>query len=155
MEKVEVFETALMQSEHQDAYFELLNGYMSDPMGEAKPHSPIEKSFLIQGVKNQNGCIILAKYQNKYIGFASCFFGFSTFKLQPLLNIHDIYVKKEFRGNGVSKKILNKIEEVAIANNCCKITLEVRQDNDNAQKVYEKFGFRDFNPPMFFQAKEL
>jgi len=58
-----------------------------------------------------------------------------------LVNIHDLYVAPEFRGNGISIKLLEKIEKNAIKRNCVKITLEVLENNTIAMKLYKRFGF--------------
>ena len=36
------------------------------------------------------------------------------------------------------------MESCARAAGCCKVTLEVREDNGRARGLYERIGFRDF-----------
>jgi len=74
-------------------------------------------------------------------GIAICFEGFSTFACKPLLNIHDFAVASEFRGRGLAKKLMKKIEEIARSLDCCKITLEVLEGNKIAQGLYSACGF--------------
>ena len=50
----------------------------------------------------------------------------------------------EFRGNGISQKMLEKVEEIARTKGCCKITLEVLSNNEAAKSAYRKFGFSDY-----------
>lgn len=43
---------------------------------------------------------------------------------------------------------------------CCKLTLEVREDNERARSLYKSVGFGDFAPgadptPTFFLEKRL
>ncbi|MFO8066626.1 MAG: hypothetical protein R6U11_03490 [Bacteroidales bacterium] len=38
--------------------------------------------------------------------------------------------------------------------NCCKVTLEVREDN-RARNLYERSGFSYGEPRMFFMEKEV
>ena len=73
--------------------------------------------------------------------FANCFYGFSTFSAMPLINIHDFAVLPKYRGMGLSQKLLEHIEQLAKAKNCCKVTLEVLDNNVGAKRAYEKFGF--------------
>ena len=70
--------------------------------------------------------------------------GFSTFKCQPLINIHDLAVIKTFRGQGISQALLSKLEQLALKKGCCKITLEVLEGNIVAQNAYQKFGFAGY-----------
>ena len=74
----------------------------------------------------------------------NCFEAFSTFACKPLVNIHDIAVSSEFRGKGISQKMLAVVEEIARKKGCCKITLEVLQGNRVAQNAYRKFGFDNY-----------
>src|SRR5262249_11356532 len=75
------------------------------------------------------------------IGFAICFLGFSTFNARPLINIHDIFVQDSARGVGIGEQILDRIEAKARSLDGCAITLEVREDNSRARRLYRKFGF--------------
>lgn len=64
-----------------------------------------------------------------------------------MVNVHDVVVKEQFRGLGLSQ-MLQKVEERARQRGCCKITLEVLEGNALAQSAYRKFGFDDsvFDP---------
>ena len=75
-------------------------------------------------------------------------------RASPLINIHDIIVSKSFRGLGIGNKLMGEIEKVAHTKKCCKITLEVRQDNAVARSLYEKIGFSR-GVPMDFMTKKL
>jgi ribosomal protein S18 acetylase RimI-like enzyme len=77
------------------------------------------------------------------IGIAVCFVGFSTFAARPLINIHDLAVVPECRGQGVGRLLLERVEAKGRELGCCKLTLEVREDNHRAQRLYQKFGFGD------------
>ena len=76
---------------------------------------------LIPGLKNiPTSRIYIAYYEKEYAGMAVCFISFSTFYAKPLINIHDIMVMKEFRGNGMGTFHLRYIEKTAFEMNCCK-----------------------------------
>ena len=96
---------------------------------------------------------VLAYHGNSAIGLANCFFGFSTFLGRPLVNIHDIVVTEQSRGHGVAGKLLAKIDEIAIAHDCCRVTLEVLDHNTAARRAYEKHGFG--RTPLHPQSETL
>ncbi|HLP14690.1 MAG TPA: GNAT family N-acetyltransferase [Bacteroidota bacterium] len=50
---------------------------------------------------------------------------------------------------------MNELLAIARHRDCCKVTLEVRVDNDAAQSLYQKFGFCDTPPPMHFWTHHL
>ena len=74
-------------------------------------------------------------------GIAACFRGFSTFAAKPLINISDFYVVPSLRGRGLGRTLLDAIQDEAVTTGCCKLTLEVQQNNARARSVYGKFGF--------------
>lgn len=114
-------------------------------MGGAEDLSPFVKTNLIAALLARQGVhILLAFVDEKPAGLAICFEGFSTFACKPLLNIHDFAVAPEFRGRGLAKRILKKVEELAYALGCCKITLEVLEGNKTAQTVYKSCGFAHY-----------
>jgi GNAT superfamily N-acetyltransferase len=123
----------------------LLNDYAMDPMGGAEPLSEYSRNNLAQALSRVPGAFsILCYVDGNPAGFANCFPGFSTFKCEPLVNIHDIAVKSEYRGRRLSQEILNAIVDVARGQGCCKITLEVLTGNVPAQQAYLKFGFEPY-----------
>jgi ribosomal protein S18 acetylase RimI-like enzyme len=44
----------------------------------------------------------------------------------------------------LSQLMLSKVEEIAKAKGCCKITLEVLEGNEIAKNAYRKFGFSSY-----------
>jgi ribosomal protein S18 acetylase RimI-like enzyme len=77
------------------------------------------------------------------VGLAVCFLGFSTFAARPLINIHDLAVLPEYRGRGIGRRLLERVEAKGHALGCAKLTLEVRADNHRAQRLYQQVGFGD------------
>jgi ribosomal protein S18 acetylase RimI-like enzyme len=51
---------------------------------------------------------------------------------------------EKYRGLGLSQKLLQRVEVIAINRECCKITLEVLEGNDIAQSAYRNFGFSNY-----------
>jgi len=123
----------------------LLNGYASDPMGGGIPLSNYVLSNLaIELAKTPHAFSVIAYVAGQPAGLVNCFEAFSTFACQPLVNIHDVVVLSQYRGLGISQRMLEKVEEIARSKNCCKITLEVLDNNDIAKSSYTKFGFSGY-----------
>ncbi|AKJ42424.1 GNAT family N-acetyltransferase [Pragia fontium] len=139
---------------------ELLDNYARDPMGGGEPLTPEVKANLTKELaKLPHAFSVMACVDGKPAGLINCFLGFSTFAAKPLVNIHDVVVSKDFRGLGLSQKMLEKVEQIARDRNCCKMTLEVLEGNKVAQGSYNKFGFDGYelDPEMgkavFWQKK--
>lgn len=154
--KIQIVEGDLNQLDQAESFLKLTAAYMADPMGEAEPWREDQKTTVIKEMKDHPGALVLfAKVDNKYVGICTCFYAYSTFLAKPLLNVHDIYVDEEFRGNGIARKLLQTVEEIAEKENCGKITLEVRKDNLNARDLYKIQGFKEAPHSMFFWIKYL
>jgi ribosomal-protein-alanine N-acetyltransferase len=55
--------------------------------------------------------------------------------------IQNIAVAREHQGNGVGAVLLSALLEEAVRRTCAEVWLEVRTDNDAAQRLYTRFGF--------------
>lgn len=140
---------------------DLLDSYASVPVGGAASLSADVRQRLIPALREQASALVLLAFAaEKPVGVAVCFFGFSTFHARSLLNVHDLAVLPEFQGRGIGRALLTAAEERARARACCKLTLEVREDNHRARKLYFERGFRDFelsgkSYPTLFLSKSL
>ena len=142
MSSIEIVEADLGNREHQQAVLTLSNAYAMDPMGNGKPIPDAVRHKLISGLQQHPTTIIFLAFQDRQaVGIATCFGGFSTFAARPLINIHDFYVIPDVRGQKIGQMILAAVEQKARAMGCCKITLEVQQNNHRAQRIYEAAGF--------------
>lgn len=56
--------------------------------------------------------------------------------------IGNICIIPEYQGKGIGTKILEYIKEFAKENDCTDLYLTVNEENLNAIKLYEKFGFQ-------------
>lgn len=142
---IEVLNADLFNPSHGQAVLYLLNEYAEGEMGGNRGLSEYAKANLIEKLAAKPGThVFLAYVRDLPVGLAICFEGFSTFSCKPLLNIHDIVVTEEYRGRGISKRLLLRAEETAHALGCCKLTLEVLEGNLVAQAAYKSFGFSGY-----------
>ncbi len=142
VEPIRVVEADLKLPAHQKAVLAMIDIYARDPMGETKPLDPDVRARLIPGLQNHPTTVVfLAFHGDQAVGAAVCFIGFSTFAAKPLINIHDFVVLSALRGKGVGRSLLEAIEGKARELGCCKLTLEVMDNNHRALRIYEAAGF--------------
>jgi ribosomal protein S18 acetylase RimI-like enzyme len=124
------------------AYRDMLNQYASDPLGQATPLADEVLDKVLTDL-HRHACAVafLAFWDVQPVGFATCFLGYSTFKAAPLLNIHDIAVRADFRRRGIARRLIDAIAHEAGKMGCCRLTLEVREDNPAATALYRSCGF--------------
>jgi GNAT superfamily N-acetyltransferase len=75
-------------------------------------------------------------------GFALYFFNFSTFLGRPGLYLEDLYVKPEFRGQGLGKALLLHLARIARERGCGRMEWAVLDWNRPAIEFYESLGAR-------------
>lgn len=127
------------------AFVGLLDMYARDPMGGGQGLANEVKSRLPDDLARWPGGVhLIAWHEGEAVGLLNAFMGYSTFKAQPLMNVHDVAVLARYRGQGVGQALLGELESIARERGCCKLTLEVLLGNTNARKAYERFGFEDY-----------
>lgn len=127
-----------------EAIASIVNAYAMEPQGGGKSLPDDVLQRMAPGLKQVAGSfVMLAVLDGKPVGAAVCFRGFSTFAGRPLINVHDLSVLKEFRGKGIGTQLLAAVEEYAIAQGCGKVTLEVREANPLAERLYRRLGYGD------------
>jgi GNAT superfamily N-acetyltransferase len=144
MDEIQIIEADFENESHRAAIPFLLNEYAKDLLGlrQALDQTVLER-LVPEMQKVSNAIVLLAKETTEYIGMAICFLGFSTFEARPLVNIHDFMVLKTHRKRGIGRLLLVEIETVAIRSKCCKITLEVQENNTHARSLYRSMGFKE------------
>lgn len=139
----------------------MLDAYSCDPLGDGKPLAEdVRENLAARLAKVPNALAWLVRDGENPVGVLTAFVGFSTFSARPLINIHDVSVIAEYRGQGLARKLLEEVEAHARRIGCCALTLEVLGNNVPAQNAYRRFGFEgagELNPPtaMAFWKKKL
>ena len=142
---VEIIQARYDDDAHAGAIVDLLDVYANDPFGGGQPLQMQVKKNLIAALARREGAFsILAFVDGEAVGLANCFEGFSTFRCAPLINIHDLIVLPPFRGQRLAQQMMAMIEHIARERGCCKITLEVLEGNQHAQRVYTKMRYAGY-----------
>jgi ribosomal protein S18 acetylase RimI-like enzyme len=158
---MKIEETSVMRCDYGDpahlqAVRSLLNGYVEDEMGGGKPLSGVEQVTLTEGLRRRAGSLVLLAVRGGvFCGLLVAFENFSTFTVRPMMNIHDVFVLESHRGKGVGRRLMQAAVEEAARRNCSRVTLEVRQDNVAAQRLYKSMGFGETDPPMYYWRMNL
>ena len=132
--------------DHQAAVLAMVDAYSRDPMGDGAPLSAEARARLIPGLRQHPTTLIFLAYDGEApVGVAVCFLGFSTFAAKPLVNLHDVSVVPTHRGRGVGRILLAAVEARARELGCCKLTLEVLDQNHRALRTYLAAGFKRYS----------
>ena len=127
------------------SWLALLDHYARDPMGGGTGLSAYARANLVPALRAHPGFHgALARAGDEVVGLIDCFAGFSTFAARPLLNVHDIVVRSDRRGQGIARALLSWAEGRARELGCCKLTLEVLSGNVRAMAVYRAAGYAPY-----------
>ena len=149
-------EADLAAARDSDALVEIIDSYARGPGGGNRPLSPEARANLAQGLcEHASTLALLARVEDRAVGAAVCFWGFSTFAGRPSLNVHDLAVLPGFQGNGIGRGLLREVERRARERGCCKITLEVHETNAGAKRLYAREGFGPWGPTTLFVTQPL
>ena len=132
----------LARDDDARAVVELLDDYSRTEFGAGAPLATDVAARLIDGLKGMptyRGWI--ARLDGRPVGLVNAFIGFSTFLAAPLLNLHDVTVRAEARRRGIARRLIERAIAEARAEGCCRVTLEVRSDNQGAATLYRQLGF--------------
>ena len=89
--------------------------------------------------KNFFNCFVAETIDHKIVGYASYFFCYYTWTGKSLY-MDDLYVKNDFRGEGVGSKLINKVISYAKETGCHKLRWQVSEWNTPAISFYKKLG---------------
>lgn len=143
MNTIEITE---IKSDHDEQYKKFLTfGLINDEENfRITPYDDLNAPF---PTKDTMDSFSLGAYsENKLAGIVSFTRdGGDREKLRHKGILFRMYVSKDFRGQGIAKRLIEKlIERVKQISDIEQINLTVIANNDNAKKLYGKFGFVTF-----------
>jgi ribosomal-protein-alanine N-acetyltransferase len=96
---------------------------------------PWSARFFLQELQVQCARSILAEANGRIVGYI-------LFWLLPgEIDIHNVAVHTGFRRHGIARLLLEQVISEARGRRMAQVTLEVRQSNIAAQRLYESLGF--------------
>ncbi len=145
------------QPEHARAVVTLLDAYARDPAGGGEALNPFTRDNLVRELAARPQAFSVLAFDGDHpVGLVNCFEGFSTFACRPLVNVHDVTVLGNHRGQGIGEQMLARVEQIARERGACKLTLEVLSGNRSAGRLYERIGFAAYQlDPAMGQAQFL
>lgn len=92
------------------------------------------------GPRPAGECILAFGPAGAPAGFALFFTNYSTFLAKPGLYLEDLFVRPEFRGQGIGKALLLHLARLANARGCGRMEWAVLDWNQPAIDFYESLG---------------
>lgn len=127
MNKVAVVKTRRMTIEDVEEVFEVEKKSFPVPWSI--------QSFLQEIQNNKFARYVVAEVDGKIIGYGG------MWNVAGEGHITNIAIHPDFRGRGYGNDIVHSLIQMAKKEDVLKMTLEVRESNVVAQKLYRKYGF--------------
>ncbi|WP_103070395.1 GNAT family N-acetyltransferase [Aquimarina sediminis] len=119
---------------------ELFDGYRVFYRKEADIDSA--KKFLADRLNNKDSEIFVCEtYENKLVGFVQLYPLFSSTRMKKLWLLNDLFVNPEFRGKGISIKLIERAKKLVTDSSACGMFLETEKVNEIGNNLYPKTGF--------------
>lgn len=103
-------------------------------------HSPWSKDLFIKELQNKfsvNLVARVAKGYKKVVGYVV------FWNLIDEIHLLDLAVHKDFRNQGIGRRLTKKVIETGRKKECRHVYLEVRKSNAAAMKLYSSLDFRE------------
>jgi len=109
---------------HQKAFIHLIEAYMQDPMGDARPLDEGQKQQMTSDLaKHPSVLAIFVLLEGEYAGLAVAFTNYSTFRAAHYLNVHDLIIDPKYRNKNLGRLLMNELINVAKAVSYTHLTL--------------------------------
>jgi len=86
--------------------------------------------------------IFMAVEGDTIAGFMQLYPLFSSTRMKRLWLLNDLFISEEYRGQGVSKALIERAKELCRETGACGFTLETAKDNDIGNTLYPRAGLR-------------
>src|SRR5437762_4048339 len=96
--------------------------------------------------------VLLAFEGKSPVGFAVFFHNFSTWLGRRGLYLEDLFVKPEWRGHGVGKRLLVHLARLAVERNCGRFEWAVLDWNEPAIEFYRRLGAQPLHEWTVFRV---
>ncbi|RKL67836.1 GNAT family N-acetyltransferase [Salipaludibacillus neizhouensis] len=105
--------------------------------------APLTQTISLALEKNSNAEFFVVELNDIFVGCAFLNSGISLGKGGPYIWLNDLYVMKEYRQQGIAKKLLLKVLQWAEQEGYKGIELETGISNAATKKLYNSLGFYD------------
>jgi GNAT superfamily N-acetyltransferase len=94
---------------------------------------------------------LVAEVDGKPAGFALFFADFSSWEGRPGIFLEDLFVRREFRGLAIGRRLLAELARLAKARGGSRLDLVVAGENA-ARRFYEHLGLREVEGWLLYRA---
>ncbi len=104
---------------------------------------PAAKEFLKARLQNSESIVYLAidEKNGGMVGFTQLYPLFSSTRMKPLWLLNDLFVQPDYRGQGISKLLIDRCKELARTTEAAGLMLETEKSNTIGNQLYAATDF--------------
>lgn len=106
---------------------------------EKVPEKMVNSVEQMKREKEYFNCFLAVNEDDQILGYSTYFFSYHTW-VGKSLYMDDLYVKSDYRNNGIGKILLDSVIEFAKKEKCNKVRWQVSNWNKNAIEFYKRIG---------------
>ncbi|MYJ57026.1 MAG: GNAT family N-acetyltransferase, partial [Rhodothermaceae bacterium] len=96
------------------------------------------REFLAARLRHKDSIILVAWVGDESIvGFVQLYPAFSSVRMGPIWILNDLYVQRDWRGQGVGQRLMEEARVRAVQNGCIALELATEKTNTHAKRLYE------------------
>ena len=99
------------------------------------------RKFISDRMTNGESEIFIADHNGRLAGFVQLYPIFSSTRMKRLWLLNDLFVLPEYRGQGVSIRLMDCCKELCKNTKACGLLLETSKSNTIGNQLYPKAGF--------------
>ena len=104
--------------------------------------------------KDKAGRALIVRWDGKPAGYCIYFYNLSTFKCKKGIYIEDIFVRPEYRKNGIGVWMLQMVARTAAEENCGRLEWACLDWNTYAKELYSSLGASEQSGWVSFRVDE-
>ncbi len=109
------------------------------------------KNFLkVRIEKNESVIFVSVTDTQQLTGFVQLYPIFSSTRMKRLWLLNDLFVDPNFRGQGISKILIENSQRLCLETDACGLLLETAKSNDIGNKLYPSTGFELDNDHNYY-----
>jgi len=106
------------------------------------PDGAAARTYIEERLQKGDAVIFLAEANGKALGFVQLYPSLASISMKPIWILYDLFVAPDARTTGVGRALMERSRQHGEETNACQIILETATDNANAQRLYEKLGYK-------------
>jgi ribosomal protein S18 acetylase RimI-like enzyme len=103
------------------------------------------RAFLKERLEGGESIVFIAEKPREALGFTQLYPSFSSVSMARIFVLNDLFVAEQARRQGVGEKLLQAAVQHARDAGAARLTLSTAVDNQPAQALYERTGWRRDN----------